>query len=203
MKFLALSDEVSDMVYSHSIGDRFSDVDLILGCGDLPQYYLEYVVSMLNVPLLYVPGNHDDDAFNVPGGLLVDGKVVNVSGLRIMGLGGSRRYKPQGRHQYTENEMRWRVFKLIWRQQNKFRLAGRPIDIFITHSPPLGIHDGADLAHMGFASFHTLLKIAKPRWMLHGHSHVTCNLVQTQSRLYETEIFNIFPYRIVQIMEER
>jgi len=39
--------------------DRFGDVELVLSCGDLPYYYLEYIVSMLNVPLLYVHGNHD------------------------------------------------------------------------------------------------------------------------------------------------
>jgi hypothetical protein len=203
MKVLALSDEVSDMVYSRSIGDRFGDVDLVLSCGDLPQYYLEYVVSMLNVPLVYVPGNHDDDAFHVPGGMSADGKLINISGFWIMGLGGSRRYKPQGRHQYTENEMRWRVFKLLCRQQLRFRLARKQIDLFISHSPPLGIHDGADLAHKGFSSFHTLLKVARPRRMFHGHCHVKCNLIKTHSRLYETEIFNIVPCRVVQVMEER
>ena len=30
-----------------------------MGCGDLPDYYLDYIASMLNVPLTLVPGNHD------------------------------------------------------------------------------------------------------------------------------------------------
>jgi hypothetical protein len=32
-----------------------------LSCGDLPAYYLEFVVSMLDVPLYYVVGNHADE----------------------------------------------------------------------------------------------------------------------------------------------
>src|SRR5205823_4064430 len=42
-------------------GDRLPVLkpDLVVGCGDLPFDYLEYLVSRLDVPLLYVPGNHD------------------------------------------------------------------------------------------------------------------------------------------------
>ena len=42
-------------------GDRLPSLnpDLVIGCGDLPFDYLEYLVSRLDVPLLYVPGNHD------------------------------------------------------------------------------------------------------------------------------------------------
>lgn len=203
MKLLALSDKVDERIYHRSIADKYGDIDLILGCGDLPAYYLEYVVSMLDVPLLYVPGNHDQDAFEVPGGRCVDGRLVKTNGLWIMGLGGSRRYKPVGRHQYTESEMRWRVYRMILRIWGKSLFKGKEIDIFISHSPPLGIHDCADWTHMGFSSFHTLLRIAKPYLMLHGHSHITCNLVKSKSRLCETEIINIFPFRIIEFGEEQ
>lgn len=37
------------------------DVDVVISCEDLCCEYLDYLVSMLNVPLLYVPGNHDND----------------------------------------------------------------------------------------------------------------------------------------------
>ncbi len=59
MKILAVSDEVIDFIYSPQIKDKYADVDLVLGCGDLPYYYLEYIVTLLDVPLYYVPGNHD------------------------------------------------------------------------------------------------------------------------------------------------
>ena len=38
---------------------HFSEIELILGCGDLPYPYLENLLTFLNVPLFYVPGNHD------------------------------------------------------------------------------------------------------------------------------------------------
>ncbi|MBI2163172.1 MAG: metallophosphoesterase family protein [candidate division NC10 bacterium] len=59
MKILALSDQVVEHLYSPLVKERFGDVDLVVGCGDLPDYYLDYIVSMLNVPLTLVPGNHD------------------------------------------------------------------------------------------------------------------------------------------------
>src|SRR6266446_5141402 len=56
-RILAVADEVDESLY----GDRLPRLnpDLVLGCGDLPFDYLEYLVSRLDVPLLYVPGNHD------------------------------------------------------------------------------------------------------------------------------------------------
>jgi hypothetical protein len=51
VKILAVSDEVIERLYSLSTGGHFSDVELILGCGDLPYPYLENLISFLNVPL--------------------------------------------------------------------------------------------------------------------------------------------------------
>ena len=47
MKILALSDEVVPWIYSPTLRERCGDVGLIVGCGDLPYYYLEYVVTVL------------------------------------------------------------------------------------------------------------------------------------------------------------
>lgn len=61
MKILTVSDVVSSTVYNLASVERFRDVDLVLGCGDLPSYYLEFIVSALNQPLYYVMGNHPDE----------------------------------------------------------------------------------------------------------------------------------------------
>ena len=52
MKVLAVSDRVVGHIYSTGVRKSYSDVDLIVGCGDLPFYYLEFLVSSLDVPLL-------------------------------------------------------------------------------------------------------------------------------------------------------
>jgi len=61
MKILALSDQVEERVYNLAGQGYFQEIGLILGCGDLPYSYLEYLVSVLNVPMFYVPGNHDPE----------------------------------------------------------------------------------------------------------------------------------------------
>lgn len=99
MKILALSDQVVEHLYSPLVKERFGDVDLVVGCGDLPNYYLDYIVSMLNVPLSLVPGNHDlpvvsQNSDQHPGSHVgpseltnIDGTVVREQGLLLAGLG--------------------------------------------------------------------------------------------------------------------
>ena len=59
MRILTVSDKVEPVLYGPYIRERVGKVDLILACGDLPYYYLEYIVGLLDVPLFYVHGNHD------------------------------------------------------------------------------------------------------------------------------------------------
>ncbi|MBI3241429.1 MAG: metallophosphoesterase [Chloroflexi bacterium] len=207
MKILALSDEVVDFIYSADVKKRFGDVDLVLGCGDLPFYYLEFVVTILNKPLYFVPGNHDARSQFLSDGRIVnhaegcvnlDGRLVEEDSLLLAGLGGSIRYRPDGIHQYSQNEMRARVASLtpsLW--FNRFR-HGRFLDILISHSPPLGIHDGGDLAHTGFAALVDFIKVFQPRFLLHGHSHVYRQTDITRTQLGRTEILNVYPYRLIE-----
>lgn len=199
MKILALSDEVVPFIYSSAVRERFAEVGLIVACGDLPAQYLEYVVTQLNVPLVYVPGNHDPDNYVVHGGESVDGRWQKTSGIAIAGLGGSMRYKPVGKHQYTEDEMFARAARLLLTS----RMAGRTIDVFVTHASPLGVHDGPDHVHAGFRAFHTFLRAGKPRLMLHGHTHLQRNLDTTVTHIYQTTVINVFPYRVLDLEEAR
>lgn len=199
MKILALSDKIVPFIHSEEVKQAFEDVDLVLGCGDLPARYLEFVLTVLNVPLVYVPGNHDKDDLSVPGGVPADGRMVNVLGLRILGLGGSPRYKRRGRHQYTESEMRMRLIALapglIWE-----RLRGRRgFDILLTHAPPRGIHDADDPAHVGFEVFLSLMRWARPRLMVHGHTHVVRNLEPTKTQFEDTLVVNVYPHRTLEL----
>ena len=59
MRILAIADEESKALWDFYIPDRVKDVDVIVACGDLRAEYLEFLVTMTGIPLLYVPGNHD------------------------------------------------------------------------------------------------------------------------------------------------
>jgi len=56
---LAVSDEVDDVLCADVRAVRAAQ--LILSCGDLPFDYLDYLMNALDVPLVFVPGNHDPD----------------------------------------------------------------------------------------------------------------------------------------------
>jgi Icc-related predicted phosphoesterase len=199
MKILALADEVVSFIHSPTVRDRFADVDLVVSCGDLPAAYLEYVVTLLNKPLVYVPGNHDPDHLAVTGGEPIDGRVSRVKGLSVLGLGGSLRYKADGRHQYTDGEMRWRILQTLPGLWRRTALGAHRLDLIVAHAPPRGIHDAEDLAHTGFDSFRWLLRMAKPRWFLHGHCHVDRNLRATETLVAGAHIVNVFPYRVLEM----
>jgi Icc-related predicted phosphoesterase len=207
MKILALSDEVVDFIYSPAVKERFGDVDLIVGCGDLPFYYLEFVVSIFNKPLYMVSGNHDAHnqymsdgriVNHAEGTINIDGASIYDHGIIFAGLGGSIRYRPDGVHQYTQGEMKGRILSLTPSLiLNRLRHS-RFVDILITHSAPCGIHDGGDPAHVGFEAFNSFIRWFKPRFLLHGHSHVYQSNAVTRTQVGETEVLNVYPYRLIE-----
>ena len=118
--------------------------------------------------VIYVRGNHDGNYDRRPpeGCDCIEDKLVVFNGLRIAGLGGSRLYSG-GKNQYSEREMKNRIWKLGW----KIRRAGG-VDIVVAHAPVRGVGDGDDYAHMGFEAFLPLLDRYKPRYFIHGHVHM-------------------------------
>ncbi len=206
MRILAVSDQVVERVYTLVPQGHFNGVELILGCGDLPYNYLEYLVSMLNVPMFYVPGNHDP-AYNsrfasarAEGGINLDLKLGHARGLLLAGFGGCIRYRPDGVNQYTQSEARARAASLmsglLW---NRIR-HGSGIDILITHSPPYGIHDEDSEAHRGLRAINWILTWARPRFHFHGHTHFyRRNLEPSVTQLGSTTIMNVFPYKLIEI----
>lgn len=168
MRILAIADEPSQRLWGDLCREALSGVDLILSAGDLPAKYLSFLTCFTSAPIVYVPGNHDDRYAKEPpeGCLCADGKVVSVKGVRILGLGGSIRYRPDGVHMYTEKEMASRIGSL----RRQLRAAGG-FDILLTHAPIRGFGDQEDFAHRGFECFGPLLDAWRPAVMVHGHVH--------------------------------
>jgi uncharacterized protein len=207
MKILAVSDQVLDSIYRPYVKESYPDIDLIIGCGDLPFYYLEFLVSALDVPLVYVRGNHDHGPQytiegrvlqGVQGGVDLHGRVVSLDSLLLAGLEGSIRYRPGAPLMYSQAEMRWQMGRLLPRLLLNRVRYGRFLDILITHSPPFGIHDRSDLAHTGFKIFRPFMRYFKPRYLLHGHIHIYRQDTIRQTRYHSTEIINVFPARVIE-----
>lgn len=169
MRIMVIADEESKSLWDFFEKSKVEGIDLIISCGDLDPRYLSFLVTFYSGPVLYVHGNHDGKYEQIPpeGCTCIENKVFVYKGVRILGLGGSMRYKP-GPHQYTESEMKQRVTRL-WFQL--FRRRG--FDILVAHAPAYQLNDGRDLPHQGFKIFRTLMEKYKPKFFLHGHVHLT------------------------------
>jgi hypothetical protein len=185
---LAVSDEPDEALAADP--SAASSADLIVACGDLPFDYLDALMNALDVPLVFVPGNHDPDLSGyrtsragltlragIPvrapwpeGAVNADGRIVDVAGLRVAGLGGCLRYSA-GPNQYTDREQARRAMALRARARwHRLRHPG-DVDLLITHAPPRGAGDGDDPPHWGFTALHGLAGALRPALLLHGHVH--------------------------------
>lgn len=187
MKILVLSDEESKLYWDFYKPGMFDGIDLIISCGDLSPHYLSFIATFSHAPVLYVNGNHDGkpEAPVPEGCICIEDKIYKFNGIRILGLGGSMRYK-NGPNMYSQREMRSRVRKL------KFRLwRSKGIDILVTHSPAYKLGDGEDLPHTGFAIFNELLDKYSPKYFLHGHVHLNYgSKFQRITKYKDTTIIN-------------
>lgn len=211
MKLLSVSDKEVPQIYNSKIKARFGDIDLALSCGDLSYYYLEYIISSLDIPLYYVRGNHAKDIEHgcagprtAPWGAInLHRKVIRdpKTKLLLAGIEGSLRYN-RGDYQYTQSQMWLMVLGLVpallWNRIH----YGRYLDVFITHAPPWGIHDQDDPAHQGVKAFNWLINTFQPAYHLHGHIHIYTPGMVTETKVKRTKIINTFGYRKLILSEE-
>ncbi|MCI7106446.1 MAG: metallophosphoesterase [Lachnospiraceae bacterium] len=196
MKILFLADEESKKLWDFFRKEDFEGVDLIISCGDLRPEYLSFLATMVAVPVLYIRGNHDDKYDRCPpeGCICIEDQIYNFEGVRILGLGGSYRYKP-GKNQYTENEMKKRVSKLFWKLKRH-----KGFDILVTHSPAFGVHDGEDQCHRGFDVFNRLIETYHPRFFVHGHVHMNYGRqFPREDQIGQTRVINAYEKYMIEI----
>ena len=215
VRVLAVSDEVNDALLADPAVVR--GVQLILACGDLPFEYLGALMSVLDVPLVFVPGNHDPDVSGYrssragltlkaglparppwpDGALNADGRIVDVAGLRLAGLGGCGRYS-DGPNQYTDRQQARRAQALRSRAWWRRKLDGGRLDVLLTHAPPRGAGDGDDPPHRGFKALPGLVAALQPAALLHGHVHPYGTLVRP-GRLGRTAVCNVTGWHLLEI----
>jgi Icc-related predicted phosphoesterase len=152
--------------------------------------------------LFFVRGNHDKvieystaGQRTAPhGGFDLHSRLFNYKGLLIAGVEGSPRYRP-GPFQYSQSEMwrhvLWLAPRLLY---NRLR-CGRALDVFASHAPPAGIHEGTDFPHRGITAFRWLDTVFKPAVHLHGHVHIYSPKQPVETALGRTRVINAFGFR--------
>lgn len=201
VRMLAIADEADPLLSGARLQSLAPDV--VVSAGDLPWDYLERVVSLTGAPGVFVPGNHEPPtqagvAAAPPGMRSLDGVVVEVAGLRLAGLGGCVRYN-DGDHQFTQTQYDGRAGDLCAAVEQS---GGEPVDVLVTHAPPLGLGDGTDPSHRGISALHTVIERLRPTWHLHGHLHPH-GMRKPDRFIGQTTIRNVIPWSLVDLQPRR
>ena len=181
---------------------RAATPDLILGCGDLPAYYLDYLVSKLDVPLYAIHGNHDAPP-----------PLEGLGGLRALRRALDRRPRACDAGGLAAGRLR----RLAALQHGRLpvhagrdarrraqpgaaaaaeRSALRPLPGRADHPRAAARHSRrARPCHTGFDAFHWLVRTFQPRYHLHGHIHLYDRRTPTVTRVGATDVINVYPFR--------
>lgn len=195
LNILVLADEESASLWDFFEPSKLEGIDLIISCGDLNPQYLSFLAIFFHGPVLYVHGNHDECYKDTPpeGCICIEDQIYEYKGLRILGLGGSMKYR-EGAHQYTQKQMQKRIRRLRFQL---FRKKG--FDLLVTHSPAYQLNDGEDLPHQGFSCFLNLLDKYHPKFFIHGHMHLSYDhTLRRISQYKETIVINAFEKYVIE-----
>lgn len=205
MKILAVSDVVVNWIYSPRVRITQSDTDLVISCGDLPNYYLEYIVSSLDTPIFQVHGNHSippsetgEVNFSSTGTIDMHCKVRRFCGYTFAGVEGSLQYN-NGVYQFSQTAMWVNVFRIIPALLRNKSRYGKYLDVMITHAPPWGIHDQPDLPHQGIKAFRWLISAFQPEYLIHGHIHIYRPDTVTETKCGITTVINTFGFKNLEL----
>jgi Icc-related predicted phosphoesterase len=172
MRITAISDMHGNLGSARAALD-LTEPDLILCCGDwgdpgeVNPADLQSITAKARVLTVY--GNHDDldvlsAARNTDGSpaLLSPGEIREVGGLRFAGISGIWAKSHQKPYYVTDEDV----------AHQASLLAGRGVDILLTHGCPIGLADGLPGGRRGgqrcfLDAFHAIM----PRIHLCGHLH--------------------------------
>jgi predicted phosphodiesterase len=146
--------------------------DIVVTLGDIKEDTLDYISYMSrHIPQYGVPGGHDR---SLPRGVCdLHGKFVTVKGIRIGGYGGAPKYKDQPFH-YREREVARHMKRMP------------PVDLLITHTPPLATSMDKDPLHQGFRAFDDYIQRCQPSYLIHGHLERN-----SKAKIHQTTVYGI------------
>ncbi len=210
IKILSISDQIDPLIYSNNLKERYGDVEFVISCGDLSYMYLEYIITILNCPLYFVHGNHDpEQELNMGepraypfGAQNLHRRILRNQGILMAGVEGCIRYNSRTPYQYTQGMMWNHVLKLVPGLLINKLIHGRYLDIFVTHAPPTGVHEGSDWAHQGIKAFRWLVNTFQPAYHFHGHIHYYRPDEVKESWVGKTNIINTYRSQVTEIHQK-
>jgi len=159
--------------------------DACLLLGDISGNHLDMILKYVPIEKIYgILGNHDEygllESRNISN---IHSKVINVNGVRILGFGGSSRYKTGNIPMYSQEES----IKIL----RKCDIA----DILVSHDSPYQLYSKAnDKAHCGLKGITKYLKKNKVYLNIHGHHHINTKLTLSNG----TNVIGVYRCAMIQ-----
>ena len=137
------------------------NLNAVLLLGDLNLSDIKDVISCFrSLPVFAVCGNHDEPVLYTNNDIPeIHGKIVDVSGVRVLGWHGSVKYKEYQPFCFTQEE------------SHELYLSMPSCDILVSHDMPLGKCPDRNNAHAGLIGITEYLNAGKCKLHLHGHIH--------------------------------
>jgi Icc-related predicted phosphoesterase len=178
MKILAIAD-IDD--FRWKFGDGQADV--LMSCGDVSDRVILEAAEAYGCQAVFaVKGNHDSNAPFAEPIIDLHLQTREHGSLILGGLNGSWKYKPRGYFLYDQREV------------DGFLSTFPPVDIFLSHNSPRGIHDKEDEVHCGFDGLNTYINRAGPKVLLHGHQHV-----DRQTVVAGTRVIGVYGFKLIEV----
>ncbi len=178
MKLLILTD-IDEFHWQHGDGQA----DVLLSCGDISdQVILEAALAFDCRSIFAVKGNHDSPAAFADPIRDLHLQIQEFKGLRFGGLNGSWRYKPRGHFLYDQAEVTAMLADFP------------PVDMFLSHNSPRGVHDREDGVHFGFEGLGSYIERGKPRVLIHGHQHLN-----KETQINGTRIIGVYGHVLIEV----
>lgn len=155
--------------------------------GDHSGKDIEIILNYVDKNKLYgLKGNHDFDYLKTYDITDINGKILDINGVKILGMEGSFKYKPVKFPSFTQEES-----ILFLKDKEK-------VDILISHDKCFDCEKLKDPAHQGLIGITDYIFKKNIPIHIHGHIHE-----EYEKRLINKTIeYSIFGYELLEITSE-
>jgi len=147
-------EEFKDFVMEHS------DYEVCLLLGDFGYQDLLIILKYVDKEKIYaLLGNHDHDYITEHGLKNLNGNIIEINGVTLLGIEGSFKYKPANFPSFSQKE------SILFLNDKE------PVDILVSHDTKFNSDAEGDPAHQGLFGITYYLYKNRVPYHIHGHIH--------------------------------
>lgn len=161
-----------------------SDYDACLLLGDFGYRDLPIILKYVDNNKIYaLLGNHDYNYINKYSLNNLNGKIININGVKLLGIEGSFKYKPSDFPSFSQ------------RDSIDFLNNKEEVDILVSHDTKFNSDRERDPAHQGLFGITYYLFKNKVPYHIHGHIHEPYRFTMING----TEEISAFNYEFIEL----